>query len=96
MKEWLARRTARVVLVAAAVGLVAGGVAYATIPDGSGVYTDCMLKPTGTIRLIDPSLGDSSLLGHCTRIETQITWDQQGLAGDDRVLSSVRLAVTLA
>jgi hypothetical protein len=41
MKHWLARRSARVALATAAIGLIAGGVAYATIPDGSGVYTGC-------------------------------------------------------
>jgi hypothetical protein len=68
------------------VGLAtAGGVAYATIPDGGGVYTACMLSKAGTIRLIDPSLGGSSLLGHCTALETQITWNQQGQKGDPGV-----------
>lgn len=40
MKGWLARRTVRVLLCTTVVGLIAGGVAYATIPSsGSGVYT---------------------------------------------------------
>lgn len=60
---------------------LAAGVAYATIPDSGGVYTACKLNATGTIRLIDPSIGASSLLGHCTSIETQITWNQQGQQG---------------
>ena len=71
MKHWLARRSGRVILATAAIGLIAGGVAYATIPDGHGVFTGCLLKETGTIRLIDTSLGNSNLLGHCTRLETQ-------------------------
>ncbi len=37
-------------LVAAA---IAGGVAYATIPGPDNVYSACMLKGIGTIRLID-------------------------------------------
>src|SRR5262249_43986849 len=41
----------------------------------------CKLNATGTIRLIDPSLGSSSLLGHCTKIEAQITWNEQGQPG---------------
>jgi hypothetical protein len=32
---------------------VVAGVAYATIPDGNGVYTVCMTKKTGQIRMID-------------------------------------------
>src|SRR5205823_6088642 len=35
----------------------------------------------GTIRLIDPSLGNTSLLGHCTSLETQVTWSQRGPTG---------------
>ena len=61
---------------------VAGGVAYATIPDSGNVYTACMLNKVGTIRLIDPALGNSSLMGHCVAAETQISWHQQGQKGD--------------
>jgi hypothetical protein len=58
------------------------GVAYATIPDGSsGAYTACVLNRVGTIRIIDPSLGKSSLLGHCTSLEREITWNQTGPTG---------------
>lgn len=73
----------RALVVATAVGLLtlAGGVAYATIPDAAGVYTACKLKSTGTIRLIDPSLSSSSLLSHCTSLESQISWNQQGQQG---------------
>ena len=61
---------------------VAGGIAYATIPDGGNVYTGCMLKNVGTVRLIDSSLPSSNLMSHCTALETQITWNQQGQKGD--------------
>jgi hypothetical protein len=74
------RRVRLVALVLVLLGL-AGGVAYATIPDGGGVYTACMLKNVGTVRLIDPSLPASSLMSHCTSLETQITWNQQGQPG---------------
>jgi hypothetical protein len=70
----------RVALVAVLVGLVTAGVAYATIPDGNGVFTACKLNATGTIRLIDPSL--SGPLGRCsTSLETQIGWNQRGQQG---------------
>jgi hypothetical protein len=46
-------------LVAAA---IAGGVAYATIPDANNVYNACMLKSLGTIRLIDKSLPSTNLM----------------------------------
>jgi hypothetical protein len=70
--------TAAVVLVAAA---TAGGVAYATIPDASNVYSACMLKGIGTIRLIDKSLPSTNLMSHCTDKETEITWNQAGQPG---------------
>jgi hypothetical protein len=41
----------------------------------------CAPKNVGTIRLIDPSLDGSSLLGHCTSLETMVSWNQQGQAG---------------
>ena len=71
-------------LGAIAVSLLAlsGGIAYATIPDGGNVYTACMLKNVGTVRLIDPTLPSSNLLSHCTALETQISWNQQGQKGE--------------
>jgi len=75
-------RRAVLVLVLVLGLLAAAGVAYATIPDGGGVYTACKLNATGTIRLIDPSGPSSSLLSHCTVLESQITWNQKGQPGD--------------
>jgi hypothetical protein len=79
MKRLLRRKTMFVGAVLAA--LAAAGIAYATIPDANGVYTACKLNLTGTIRLIDPSLPTTSLLQHCTSLETQIGWNQQGQPG---------------
>jgi hypothetical protein len=76
------RRNALLVAAVAIVVLAAGGVAYATIPDSGNTYTACMLKNVGTVRLIDPSLGNPSLMGRCTALETQISWNQQGQKGD--------------
>jgi len=73
-KYWIALGGV-VVLVAAA------GIGYAAIPDSQGTIHACMLDATGTIRLIDPSLGAKSPLSHCTKLETQISWAQQGPAG---------------
>lgn len=75
------RRGVRVAVLAAAVLAVAGGAAYATIPDTSGTYTACMLNKVGTIRLIDPSLPDSNPMSHCTSLETKITFNKQGPQG---------------
>ena len=60
----------------------AAGIAYATIPDGNNVYSACMLKNVGTVRLIDPSLPSGSLLSHCTGFEKEVTWNGQGVKGD--------------
>ncbi len=76
------RRAAIVSVTIVVLFALAGGIAYATIPSGGGVYTACRLNDVGTIRLIDPSLATSSLLGHCTKFETQIEWNQQGQKGD--------------
>lgn len=72
------------VLVVLVVGV---GIGYAAIPSG-GVYTACLYKNLGTIRLIDPSLPHSSLMSRCLSDETQLTWSQtgpQGLPGKDGV-----------
>jgi hypothetical protein len=77
------RTRTRITLAGLVLGIaLIGGVAWATIPDGGGVYTACKLTATGTIRLIDPSLPTTSLLQHCTSLETQITWNQKGQKGD--------------
>jgi hypothetical protein len=75
------RRSGKVVVATVALFALAGGVAYATIPDGSGVYSACTLNHVGTLRLIDPSLPAANLLSHCTAFETKITWNQQGQPG---------------
>ena len=78
MKPPRHRRGVRFLATTIVVLSLAGGVAYATIPDNGNVFTACMLKKVGTIRLIDPSLGNSSLMGHCTALETQIKFNEQG------------------
>jgi hypothetical protein len=76
-----ARRSARRFALVAVLFASAAGIAYAAIPDGNGVYTACMLKSIGTIRLIDPSLPASNPMGHCSSLETRITFNQQGQQG---------------
>ncbi len=74
LKYWIALGV--VVALAGAVGI-----GYAAIPDGQGTIHACMLSATGTVRLIDHSLGPKSLRSHCTDLETEVTWSQQGPAG---------------
>jgi hypothetical protein len=79
----LGKRGLVIGLAAAASLAVAGGIAYATIPDGNRVFTACMLNNVGTLRLIDPSLPSSSLMSRCRSFETQVMWNQHGLNGSD-------------
>ena len=77
MKPSRHRRGVRFLATTIVVLSLAGGIAYATIPYNGNVFTAC-IKKVGTIRLIDPSLGNSSLMGHCTALETQIKFNEQG------------------
>lgn len=71
-------RHRQVALAAIAIFAVAGGVAYAAIPDsGTGVYHACMLKNVGTIRIIDPERQRCS-----SSLEVEITFNKQGPTGD--------------
>jgi hypothetical protein len=71
-------------LTAAAGALVAAaiaGIAWAAIPGPGNVYTACMFKGIGTIRLIDKSLPASNLMSRCTDKEIEIAWNQAGQPG---------------
>ena len=84
MRAWMQRVPGGVVGVGlAALGALAvATVAYAAIPDsGTHIYHACMVKKTGAIRMIDPSLPASSSRSHCVSTEVQITWNQTGPMG---------------
>src|SRR5690242_16275523 len=68
------KRLALWVLVGAGVAL-AGGVAYATIPDGSGVIHACYARSGGALHVIDTA-SDS-----CKSTETPLDWNTQGVPG---------------
>jgi len=65
-KKWLVLAT----LVTVA---LVSGVAYASIPDGSGTIHGCYAKSTGALRVIDT--------GGCKSAELALTWAQQGPPG---------------
>jgi len=71
-------RTCRLVVatIAALAIVVAAGVAWATIPDGSGVIHSCFKKQGGALRLIDPGAG-----GNCGSSENTLSWTQTGPGG---------------
>ena len=77
----VAHRTVRIALLSTVMLAVAAGIAYATIPDSSGVYNACLLKATGTIRLIDASLPSHDFRSHCTAFEEPISWNAKGQPG---------------
>jgi hypothetical protein len=54
----------------------AGGIAYATIPDGSGVIHGCYQKNQGTLRVIDTGTTQT-----CSSSEAPLTWSQTGPQG---------------
>jgi hypothetical protein len=81
MRHLFGGRRRRLAISVAVLFVTAGGIAYATIPGSGNVYSACMLKSVGTIRLIDPSLPSSNLMSHCTALEAPISWSQQGQTG---------------
>src|SRR5690349_11463769 len=71
----------RIVLFAVVLAMAVGGAAWAAIPDSGGVVHACVLNATKTIRLIDTSKPANDLTGHCTSLETELTWSQRGPIG---------------
>jgi hypothetical protein len=77
----IARRPILIATTLAALATVGVGVAHASIPGSGQTYTGCFFKNTGTLRLIDPSLGSRNPLGYCSNRETRVTWNQKGQPG---------------
>jgi hypothetical protein len=62
-----------VALAIAGALLVAGGIAYATIPDASGVSHGCYNKTQGSLRIIDSDKAQT-----CSNGEAPRDWNQTG------------------
>jgi hypothetical protein len=60
----------------AALVVALGGVAYAAIPDSSGVIHGCYLNKIGVLRVIDSEAGQK-----CSSFETPLNWNQTGPPG---------------
>jgi hypothetical protein len=69
-------RPAVVALAITAALAVAGGIAYATIPDAGGVIHGCYQKNQGALRVIDTDKGQT-----CSSSESPLTWSQTGPPG---------------
>jgi hypothetical protein len=79
MRNFLGKRVVLAVLIVAALGLLAGGIAYASIPDSRGVIHGCYQNTSGTLRVIgtNPTVGG----GKCSNGESALTWNQRGPTG---------------
>ena len=69
-------RPALVTLAIVAALLVVGGIAYASIPDGSGTIHACYQKNQGALRVIDTDKAQT-----CSSSENALTWSQTGPQG---------------
>lgn len=70
------RRSPAAAAVALATAVMAGGVAWATIPDQGGVIHGCYQKNNGQLRVVDSGAGPG-----CTPAETALQWNQTGPQG---------------
>lgn len=75
MKGKLIRPTLVALAIAGAL-LVAGGIAYATIPDSNGVIHGCYQQKDGTLRVIDTDKAQT-----CAKSEVSLNWNQTGPQG---------------
>lgn len=70
-----ARGSVVTLVAAVAAALVAGGVAYATIPDSSGTIHGCYQKSGGALDVIDATVTT------CGKSQTELDWNVQGPTG---------------
>jgi hypothetical protein len=68
------RRARLSVLIGVAIGLAAGGIAYASIPGPGGVIHGCYLKQGGNLRVVDSAAS-------CKSSEGSLSWNQRGVTG---------------
>jgi hypothetical protein len=72
----VSRRVVRLALGVSALGAIAAGLAYATVPDGAGVIHACYGNRDGGLRVVDTEAGQS-----CNAREATLTWNHQGPVG---------------
>jgi Collagen triple helix repeat (20 copies) len=71
------QRSRLLALGAGAVLVLSVGIAFAAIPDASGVINGCFVSGQGQLRVIDKDKGET-----CKSNETAISWNQKGPKGD--------------
>jgi hypothetical protein len=69
---------ALIVVGAALILMVGGAMAYAAIPSSGKVFTACVTKTNGAVRLID---AEATPAQSCKSSEIKTTWNQQGQPG---------------
>jgi len=70
----------------AAIFIALGSVAYAAIPNSSGVFTACYATTSGIILNVPHSKGDLRLIeatDSCRSYEKRVTWNEEGQPGQD-------------
>jgi hypothetical protein len=79
MKKHLRQRGIRLLLAASVLLALAGGIAYAAIPDSNGLIKGCYQSSSGTLRVIgsNPTVGG----GKCSSTEKSLNWNQTGPKG---------------
>jgi hypothetical protein len=79
MKKHLRQRAMRLVLAATVLLALAAGIAYAAIPDSTGVIRGCYQATSGTLRVVgsNPTVGG----GKCSSGEKPLNWSQRGPTG---------------
>jgi hypothetical protein len=75
MKGRLTRPAVAALVIVGAL-VAAGGIAYATVPDSSGVIHGCYQKNQGTLRVIDTGQSQT-----CSSSESPLNWSQTGPKG---------------
>ena len=70
---------ARVLIVGiGALAIIGGGATYASIPNDNGVFTACVTKSSGAVRLIDT---ERKPRPQCKTGEFKVRWNQAGKPG---------------
>jgi hypothetical protein len=75
------RRALAVLLLSGVIVIAAVSTGYATIPSSGHVFTACVLKNLGNVRIIDTSLSRLNPQSHCSTLEQQVTWNGLGTPG---------------
>src|SRR5207237_1109993 len=80
LMRWFHFNGRRVLVFTVGTLIALGGIAYATIPDLSGLISACYSGTSGALRVIDITAGQK-----CSATEKTLSWNQTGPAGPQGV-----------